>query len=101
MECLDDRYRHFHIEDDAPKEMVQQYVRGQILQLLGGALLSDTSSNKMKLIFLPLLEDLDFARRLSWDSTILAYLYRIMCRGSYHDQTEIGGYFVLLQVYGI
>ena len=72
IECLDDRYRHFHIADDAPEEMVQQYVRGQVLRLLGGVLLSDTSSNKMKLIFLPLLKDLDFTRRLSWGITVLA-----------------------------
>ena len=98
IECLDDRYRHFHIADDAPEEMVQQYVRGQVLRLLGGVLLPDTSSNKMKLMFLPLLEDLDFARRLSWGSAVLACLYRAMCRGSYADQSEIGGYLVLLQV---
>ena len=98
IECLDDRYRHFHIADDAPEEMVQQYVRGQVLRLLGGVLLPDTSSNKMKLMFLPLLEDLDFARRLSWGSAVLACLYRAMCRGAYADQSEIGGYLVLLQV---
>ena len=73
---MDDRYRYFHIEDDAPEEMVQQYVRGQMLRFLGGVLLSDTSSNKMKLIFLSLLEDLEFVRRLSWGSAVLACLYR-------------------------
>ena len=98
IEYLDDRYRYFHIADDALEEMVQQYVRGQVLRLLGGVLLPDTSSNKMKLIFLPLLEDLDFARRLSWGSAILACLYRAMCRGSYTDQSEIDGYLVLLLV---
>ena len=66
--------------------------------LLGGVLLSDTSSNKMKLIFLPLLEDLEFVRRLSWGSAVLTYLYRAMCRGSYADQSEIDGYLVLLQI---
>ena len=95
---MDDRYRYFHIADNAPEKMVQQYVRGQVLWLLGGVLLSDTSSNKMKLMFLPLLEDLDFARRLSWSSAVLACLYRAMCRGSYADQSEIDGYLVLLQV---
>ena len=67
-----------------------------MLQLLGGVLLPDTSSNKIKLIFVPLLEDLDFARRLSWGSAVLACLYRAICRGSYADQSEIGGYLVLL-----
>ena len=65
IEYLDDRYRYFHIRDDAPKKMVQQYVKGQVLRLLSGVLLSDTSLNKIKLIFLSLLEDLDFACRLS------------------------------------
>ena len=95
IECLDDRYRYFHIADDAPKEMVQQYVRNQVLWLLGGVLLPNTSSNKMKLMFLLLLEDLDFARRLSWDSAVLACLYRAMCRSSYADQSKIGGYLIL------
>ena len=79
--------------------MVQQYIRGQVLWLLSGILLPDTSSNKIKLIFLPLLEDLEFVRRLSWSSAVLACLYRAMCRGSYADQNEIGGYLVLLQIY--
>ena len=96
---MDDRYRHFHIADDAPEEMVQQYVRSQMLRLLDGVLLLDTSSNKMKLIFLSLLEDLDFAHRLSWGSAVLACLYRAMCWGSYADQSEIDGYLILLQVY--
>ena len=98
IECLDNRYRHFHITNDALEEMMQQYVRGQVLRLLGGIMLSDTSSNKMKLMFLPLLEDLNFARRLSWGSAVLACLYRAMCRDSYTDQSEIDGYLVLLQV---
>ena len=99
IKCLNDRYRYFHIADDAPEEMVQQYVRGQVLRLLGGILLPDTSSNKMKLMFLSLLEDLDFARRLNWGSAVLVCLYRAMCRDSYADQNKIGGYLVLLQVY--
>ena len=49
-------------------------------------------------MFLPLLEDLDFTRRLSWDSAVLACLYRVMCRGSAADQSEISGYLVLLQI---
>ena len=69
-----------------------------MLRLLDGVLLSDTSSNKMKLIFLPLLKDLEFAHRLSWGSTVLACLYRAMCQDSYADQSEIGDYLVLLQI---
>ena len=73
-------------------------VRGQMLQLLGDVLLSDISSNKMKLMFLPLLEDLDFACRLSQGSAVLACLYKAMYRGSYADQSEIDDYLILLQV---
>ena len=98
MECLDDHYQYLYIEDDAPEKMVRQYVRSYILQLLGSALLSDTSSNKVKLMFLPLLEDLDFTCRLNWSSAILACLYRAMCWGSTVVQSEIGGYLVSLQV---
>ena len=95
---MDDHYQYFHIGDDALDEILQQYVRGQVLRLLGGVLLSDTSSNKMKLMFLPLLKDLEFACRLSWGSAVLACLCRAMCRDSYADQSEIGGYLVLLQI---
>ena len=95
---MDDHYQYLHIRDDALEEMVQQYVRSQTLRLLRGNLLSDTSSNKMKLIFLSLLENLDFTRRLSWGSTVLACPYRTMYRNFYHDQSKIGSYLVLLQV---
>ena len=53
---MDDQYRYLHIGDDTLEEMVRQYVRGYILQLLGDAFLLDISSNKVKLIALPLLE---------------------------------------------
>ena len=95
---MDNHYQYFYIGDDASEEIVRQYIRGYVMRLLEVTLLSDTSSNKVKLIFLPLLEDLDFTRRLSWCSAVLACLYRIMCWGSAVNQSEIESYFILLQV---
>ncbi|QHO57019.1 Serine/threonine protein phosphatase 7 long form isogeny [Arachis hypogaea] len=41
--------------------------------------------------WLPLLEDLDACGRLSWDSAVLAWLYRQMCRATEHGQRNLGG----------
>ena len=77
---------------------MQEYVRGWVLWLLrDAALLPSSSSSRVKLMFLLLLEDLDFAHRLGWDSTVLVNLYRATCHSSYY-QSEINGYLVLLQV---
>ncbi|RVX08123.1 Serine/threonine-protein phosphatase 7 long form-like [Vitis vinifera] len=48
---------------DADEESIQRYTRAYILQLIGGFLFSGKSSDKVHLMFLPLLEDL---RLLLW-----------------------------------
>ncbi|RYR48177.1 hypothetical protein Ahy_A07g034173 [Arachis hypogaea] len=46
--------------------------------------------------WLPLLEDLDTCGRLSWGSTVLAWLYRHMCRATEHSQCNLDGCVSLL-----
>ena len=44
-----------NLEPDADEESIRQYARAYILQLIGGFLFSGKSSNKVHLMFLPLL----------------------------------------------
>ncbi|RYR42128.1 hypothetical protein Ahy_A08g038586 [Arachis hypogaea] len=60
-------------------------------QLIGGILFLDASDSRVHIRWLPLLEDLDACGRLSWSSTVLARLYRQMCRATEHGQRNLGG----------
>ena len=61
---------------DADEESIQRYARAYILQLIGGFLFSGKSSDKVHLMFLPLLHDFEAAGRYSWGSACLEWLYR-------------------------
>ncbi|CAA0814025.1 Serine/threonine-protein phosphatase 7 long form homolog [Striga hermonthica] len=95
--CLQERFKM--LPDDASDTMVEYYARAYILQLLGGQLLSDMSNNKVKLMYLPLLRDLEVAGRLSWGSAVLACLYRALCRATKPETSDICGPLVLLQIW--
>ncbi|KAH1096781.1 hypothetical protein J1N35_013702 [Gossypium stocksii] len=56
--------------------------RELILQLIGGILLPDVNQNKVHIMYLPLLEDLELAGGFSWGSAVLACLYRDLCRAT-------------------
>ena len=56
---------------DANEESIQCYTRAYILQLIGVFLFLGKSSNKVHLMFLPLLEDFEVAGRYSWGSACL------------------------------
>ncbi|KAK6133043.1 hypothetical protein DH2020_033198 [Rehmannia glutinosa] len=95
--CLQERFKT--LPDGASEDTVQFYARAYILQLLGGQLLSDMSNNKVKLMYLPLLRDLEAAGRLSWGSAVLACLYRALCRAAKPETSDICGPLVLLQIW--
>ena len=84
--------------DDAADELVQQHARAYILWLIGGVLLPDKSQNLVKLMYLPLLRDIEEIGQYSWGSAALAWLYRMLCRAAQVGTREIGGPLVLLQV---
>ena len=54
----------------------QQYARAYILHMIGTRLFPNYSKNKVHLRLLPLLKDFDVCGTMSWDSVVLAYLYR-------------------------
>uniref|UniRef100_A0A2N9I020 Aminotransferase-like plant mobile domain-containing protein n=1 Tax=Fagus sylvatica TaxID=28930 RepID=A0A2N9I020_FAGSY len=51
------------LPDDVNEVTVQRYTRVYILELLGGSYFADKSAKKVHLMFLPMLEDFDAARR--------------------------------------
>ena len=79
-------------------DILEQYARIAILCILGGHYLSDCSDSMVKVMYLPLLRDLDAYGRLSWGSAILAWLYQCLCRAASRGQWDIPGTLILLQV---
>ncbi|KAH1074302.1 hypothetical protein J1N35_026630 [Gossypium stocksii] len=72
-----------------------------ILQLIGGILLPDVNQNKVPIMYLPLLEDLEVAGTFSWGSAVLACLYRELCRATNPSTKTMGGYCLLLQSWAL
>ncbi|CAH9124200.1 unnamed protein product [Cuscuta epithymum] len=91
--------RHRIIPDSTDEE-VTQHTRTLIWQLLGGFLFPDTSGSRIRLYFLEVLQgDLALARRWSWGSAVLGYLYRNLCNGAKWDTKQVGGCMHLLQIW--
>ncbi|KAH7848784.1 hypothetical protein Vadar_007853 [Vaccinium darrowii] len=78
---------------------IEQKARGYIMQLIGGVLAPDQSSSRVHLCYLDLLRDLTIAGQYSWGSACLASLYQGLCHISAADSKDVGGMFVLLQVW--
>ncbi|RYR39741.1 hypothetical protein Ahy_A09g045331 [Arachis hypogaea] len=74
------------------QERLMRYTRGYIMQLIGDFLFPEASDSRVHIRWLPLLEDLDTCGQLSWDSAVLAWLYRQMCQATEHDQCNLGGF---------
>ena len=83
---------------ELPADVLVRYARITILCIIGGHYLADNSDSMVKLMYLPLLRDLDDCGRLSWGSAVLAWLYRCLCRGTLQGTRAILGALMLLQV---
>ncbi|MFQ6647398.1 hypothetical protein Gotur_020780 [Gossypium turneri] len=65
--------------------------------MIGGYLMSDLSQNLVHLRWLLKLVDFRAAGEFSWESTVLATLYREMCGATLPNKAKIGGCLSLLQ----
>ncbi|XP_052885220.1 protein MAINTENANCE OF MERISTEMS-like [Gossypium arboreum] len=74
-----------------------QYARAYILQIIGGYMMPDLSRNLVHLRWLLKLVDFRAAGEFIWGSTVLATLYREMCRATRWNKAKIGGCLSLLQ----
>ncbi|KAG5524036.1 hypothetical protein RHGRI_030894 [Rhododendron griersonianum] len=86
-----------HLKPGYMDENIQQQARGYILQLIGGILMPDYSGSYVHLCYLTLLDDLPVVR--SWGSACLGNLYHYLCHGCKHGSDNVGGPFILLQLW--
>ncbi|CAH9115142.1 unnamed protein product [Cuscuta europaea] len=88
------------VHQHSTNEELITYTRVFIWQLLGGLLFPSTTGNKIKLYFLELLQGpLGEARRWSWGSAVLGFLYYNMCKAAKANRRNIGGCLLLLQIW--
>lgn len=83
--------------DGYSEEQVRQQARGYILLLIGGMLFPDHTGGQVHLCYLSLLRDLTV--QYSWGSACLAGLYHFLCHGSKNGNDDVGGCFILLQLW--
>ncbi|XP_016679204.1 protein MAIN-LIKE 2-like [Gossypium hirsutum] len=82
---------------NVPNNCKEQYTRAFILRLIGDILMSDKTRNMVDIMWLLHLADFKECGRLSWESTVLAILYRELYRVTKLDKMSIGGCLLLLQ----
>ncbi|KAM3290281.1 hypothetical protein P3S67_018570 [Capsicum chacoense] len=87
------------LSEMATQEIVNQKARCYMFWMIAGTMMADISGSYLKLIYLPMLEDVNAIGSYSWGSATLAYLYRFLCKASQSIQNEIVGYLPLLQVW--
>ena len=63
-----------------------------------GGTLPDKSQNLLKLMYLPLLRDIDVIGQYNWGAATLACVYRMLCQAAQVGTKEIGGPLILLHV---
>ena len=84
---------------DAADEVVQQHARYHLLVRMGALLFMDRSADRVSLLPLQLLNPVSNARRYSWGSAALAWLYRQLCGALKKDAMQIGGALLLVQLW--
>lgn len=92
--------REFEIvPEGASNRQLKQHCRAYLLQLIGGVILPDKSSNRVHMKYLPLLEKIDQIKDYSWGSACLTNLYRMLCTTSTSTKQRVcmGGCTLLLQ----
>ncbi|KAH0700937.1 hypothetical protein KY284_015152 [Solanum tuberosum] len=87
------------LPDLATQDMVNEKARCYMFWIITGLMLADTSGGLLKLMYLPMLEDITAVGSYSWGSATLAYLYRFLCKASQSIQNEIVGFLPLLQIW--
>ncbi|KAF3671945.1 hypothetical protein FXO37_07758 [Capsicum annuum] len=87
------------LSDMTTQEIVNQKARCYMFWMIAGTMMADISGSYLKLMYLPMLEDVNAIGSYSWGSTNLAYLYRFLCKASQSIQNQIAGFLPLLQVW--
>ncbi|KAK7844886.1 serine/threonine-protein phosphatase 7 long form like protein [Quercus suber] len=84
---------------DASEELVQQYARFYILEMLAGILFMDKSGERHSIMYLQFFNPISNGKRYSWGSAALSWLYRHLCKASEKEAKQIGGAVLLVQLW--
>ncbi|XP_016679252.1 protein MAINTENANCE OF MERISTEMS-like [Gossypium hirsutum] len=90
-----------HLSANATEGELMYVARAYIMHIIGGVLMPDSNNNKVHIMYLPLFADLSNVRSYSWGSTVLAVLYRELCRTTKPVVIDIGGCLTLLQSWAL
>ncbi|KAH0707770.1 hypothetical protein KY289_012846 [Solanum tuberosum] len=91
--------RQPQLTDMATQDIVNQKARCYMFWMIAGMMMANTSGSFLKLMYLPMLEDVNAIGSYSWGSATLACLYRFLCKSSQSNQNEIAGFLPLLQIW--
>ncbi|XP_017635661.1 protein MAIN-LIKE 2-like [Gossypium arboreum] len=89
------------LSSTATEQEVMYTARAYIMQLIGGILLPNNTSNRVHLKYLPLLEDFSRAGSYSLGSAVLAALYYELCHETKHGVSNMAGCLGLLQSWAL
>ncbi|KAH1040271.1 hypothetical protein J1N35_042014 [Gossypium stocksii] len=82
---------------NAPDVVKEQYARAIILRLIEGILIPNKSQILVNIRWLLHLVNFKESRRMSWRSSMVATLYRELCRATKLDKMSIDSCLLLLQ----
>ncbi|KAH1031315.1 hypothetical protein J1N35_043489 [Gossypium stocksii] len=89
--------RFEHLSANATEVDLMCAARAYIMHIIGGVLMPDAKNSRVHIMYLPLLADLSNARSYSWGFTVLAVLYRELCRTTKPATVDLGECLILLQ----
>ncbi|XP_027362491.1 serine/threonine-protein phosphatase 7 long form homolog [Abrus precatorius] len=92
---LDQHFTHVAMHAQNPLQ-ITRFARAYMLRLIGGFMLSDHSSSRVSVRYLPLLQDFAVTCEYSWGSAVLGYFYRELCMATNMDRHGLGGLAALL-----
>ena len=84
---------------DANELQVHQYARCYVLALLRNMVFADKSGDRVHLMWLEFMENLNDPPKYSWGSAALSWLYRQLCKASEKTAKQIGGALILVQLW--
>ncbi|XP_028186517.1 protein MAIN-LIKE 2-like [Glycine soja] len=85
------------LPEEPTTHLLQCKCRAYIMYMIGSALIPSKSGNRVHLMYLNLLRDLNNTKKYSWGSACLANLYRELCRASSEVGKSMSGCVILLQ----
>ncbi|KAK9983893.1 hypothetical protein SO802_033418 [Lithocarpus litseifolius] len=79
--------------------LVQQYAWCYILEMLGGMLFMDKSSEQLSIMYLQFFNPINNIKNYNWGSAAQSWLYRHLCKASEKTAKQIGGVMLLVQLW--